>query len=142
MTDHITATIGTRANVYFDGKCVSHGITLADGTEVPTTTVRLSLLKAAVWPDPVQDQGEHNFTYSVLVGDGRLDDGVVVAVPGNADDDGWLQNPLAANFRDIPNYVAFYNAINNDNRWGSFQNGLGELFESPRSIRLGIRAEL
>ena len=52
---------------------------LADGTEVPTTTVRLSLLKAAVWPDPVQDEGEHTFTYSLLVGDGRLDDGVVVA---------------------------------------------------------------
>ena len=33
MTDHITATISTRANVYFDGKCVSHGITLADGTK-------------------------------------------------------------------------------------------------------------
>jgi outer membrane receptor protein involved in Fe transport len=66
----------------------------------------------------------------------------VYPVTGNADDDGWLQNPLAANFRDIPNYVAFYNAINNENRWASFANGLGELFESPRSIRLGIRAEL
>lgn len=33
MTDHITATIQTRANVYFDGKCVSHSITLADGTK-------------------------------------------------------------------------------------------------------------
>ena len=53
--------------------------TLEDGTEVPTTTVRLSLLKAAVWPDPVQDEGEHTFTYSLLVGDGRLDDGTVVA---------------------------------------------------------------
>ncbi len=31
MTDHITATISTRANVYFDGKCVSHSIVLADG---------------------------------------------------------------------------------------------------------------
>ena len=26
-------TVTTRANVYFDGKCVSHGITLADGTK-------------------------------------------------------------------------------------------------------------
>ena len=26
------ASVTTRANVYFDGKCVSHGITLADGT--------------------------------------------------------------------------------------------------------------
>lgn len=27
------ATVTTQANVYFDGKCVSHGITLADGTK-------------------------------------------------------------------------------------------------------------
>ena len=26
-------TLTTQANVYFDGKCVSHGITLADGTK-------------------------------------------------------------------------------------------------------------
>ena len=25
-------SVNTQANVYFDGKCVSHGITLADGT--------------------------------------------------------------------------------------------------------------
>lgn len=25
--------VSTKANVYFDGKCVSHGITLADGTQ-------------------------------------------------------------------------------------------------------------
>ena len=37
MTDSITAalsgTISTRANVYFDGKCVSHSVTLADGSK-------------------------------------------------------------------------------------------------------------
>jgi len=33
MTDQITASITTRANVYFEGKCVSHGITLPDGTK-------------------------------------------------------------------------------------------------------------
>jgi uncharacterized protein YaiE (UPF0345 family) len=27
------ASVGTKANVYFDGRCVSHGITLADGTK-------------------------------------------------------------------------------------------------------------
>ncbi|MEY2654988.1 MAG: hypothetical protein RLZZ524_2016 [Pseudomonadota bacterium] len=27
------ASVGTQANVYFDGKCVSHGVTLADGTK-------------------------------------------------------------------------------------------------------------
>jgi len=26
-------SVGTKANVYFDGRCVSHGITLADGTK-------------------------------------------------------------------------------------------------------------
>lgn len=26
------ASVGTQANVYFDGKCVSHSVTLADGT--------------------------------------------------------------------------------------------------------------
>lgn len=31
MTDKITAAITTRANVYFDGRCVSHTIELADG---------------------------------------------------------------------------------------------------------------
>lgn len=32
-TDSIAnVTLSTRANVYFDGKCVSHGFTLADGT--------------------------------------------------------------------------------------------------------------
>lgn len=27
------AAVATQANVYFDGKCVSHGVTLADGTK-------------------------------------------------------------------------------------------------------------
>ena len=27
------ASVSTRANVYFDGKCVSHSLTLADGSE-------------------------------------------------------------------------------------------------------------
>ncbi len=29
--DHVS--VATKANVYFDGKCVSHSITLADGTQ-------------------------------------------------------------------------------------------------------------
>ncbi|CAI09019.1 pyrimidine/purine nucleoside phosphorylase [Aromatoleum aromaticum] len=28
-----SVTVATKANVYFDGKCVSHGIVLADGTK-------------------------------------------------------------------------------------------------------------
>jgi uncharacterized protein YaiE (UPF0345 family) len=33
MTDLNNVKIHPRANVYFDGKCVSHGIELADGTK-------------------------------------------------------------------------------------------------------------
>jgi uncharacterized protein YaiE (UPF0345 family) len=33
MTDKLTGTVTTRANVYFDGKCVSHTIELPDGTK-------------------------------------------------------------------------------------------------------------
>lgn len=33
-TTHIpSVTVTTQASVYFDGKCISHGITLADGTQ-------------------------------------------------------------------------------------------------------------
>ncbi len=33
-TTHIDgASVATQANVYFDGKCVSHSLTLADGTK-------------------------------------------------------------------------------------------------------------
>jgi len=33
-TTHITgATVATQASVYFEGKCISHGITLADGSK-------------------------------------------------------------------------------------------------------------
>jgi len=33
MTQHYHGvTVATQANVYFDGKCISHSITLADGT--------------------------------------------------------------------------------------------------------------
>ncbi|OUM01006.1 pyrimidine/purine nucleoside phosphorylase [Variovorax sp. JS1663] len=34
MTESLSsATVSTKANVYFDGKCVSHSLTLADGSK-------------------------------------------------------------------------------------------------------------
>lgn len=33
MSEIKNVTVATKANVYFDGKCVSHSITLADGTK-------------------------------------------------------------------------------------------------------------
>ena len=37
-------TVTTQANVYFDGKCVSHGITFADGTKKSVGVVLPSTL--------------------------------------------------------------------------------------------------
>ena len=38
------ATVTTQANVYFDGKCVSHSITLADGTKKSVGVILSSTL--------------------------------------------------------------------------------------------------
>ena len=40
--DHVS--VSTRANVYFDGKCVSHSITLADGSKKSVGVVLPSTL--------------------------------------------------------------------------------------------------
>jgi hypothetical protein len=72
---------------------------------------------------------------------------------GTAEDDGWLRSPLAASFVEIPNYVEFYNAINQQNRWaygtvvanaGTISNsGVGnDLYGTPRQIQLGLKVEL
>ena len=45
MTDKINAVISTRANVYFDGKCVSHSIELPDGTKKSVGVILPSTLK-------------------------------------------------------------------------------------------------
>jgi purine/pyrimidine-nucleoside phosphorylase len=44
MTDLSNATINPQANVYFDGKCVSHSLTLADGTRKSVGVVLPSTL--------------------------------------------------------------------------------------------------
>jgi purine/pyrimidine-nucleoside phosphorylase len=44
MTDKIQALVTTRANVYFDGKCVSHSIQLPDGTKKSVGVILASTL--------------------------------------------------------------------------------------------------
>ena len=44
-TDKIQAAVSTRANVYFDGKCVSHSIELPDGTKKSVGVILPSTLK-------------------------------------------------------------------------------------------------
>jgi purine/pyrimidine-nucleoside phosphorylase len=45
MTDLSQVKINPRANVYFDGKCVSHGIELPDGTKKSVGVILPSTLK-------------------------------------------------------------------------------------------------
>ncbi|HZE91444.1 MAG TPA: pyrimidine/purine nucleoside phosphorylase [Rhizobacter sp.] len=45
MTDKISAAITTRANVYFDGKCVSHSIELPNGAKKSVGVILPSSLK-------------------------------------------------------------------------------------------------
>ncbi|HWP81959.1 MAG TPA: TonB-dependent receptor [Bacteroidota bacterium] len=61
---------------------------------------------------------------------------------GTPYDDGWLTSPLAGQYRDIPNYVAFYRAINLANQY-YYQRATGnEMFGSPRQVRFGVRVEI
>jgi uncharacterized protein YaiE (UPF0345 family) len=45
MTDSLNATVRTRANVYFDGKCVSHSLELADGSKKSVGVILPSSLR-------------------------------------------------------------------------------------------------
>jgi outer membrane receptor protein involved in Fe transport len=60
---------------------------------------------------------------------------------GTDDDDGWLKSPLAAQYIAIPNYLAFYEAINLQNRWGYFLATGNDLWGAPRQIRFGLTVE-
>jgi uncharacterized protein YaiE (UPF0345 family) len=45
MTEQLQGSVATRANVYFDGKCVSHTVTLADGTKKSVGVILPATLK-------------------------------------------------------------------------------------------------
>lgn len=44
MTQQLEGRVQTRANVYFDGKCVSHSVTLADGSKKSVGVILPSVL--------------------------------------------------------------------------------------------------
>jgi len=70
----------------------------------------------------------------------------VYPTTGTAQDDGWLTSPLAAPFAADPQYVAFYKAINQDNRWAYMGAGRGQvgtdIYGAPRQIRVGLKLEM
>jgi hypothetical protein len=70
---------------------------------------------------------------------------------GSPYDDGWLKNEFATAYKDIPNYEAFYRAVNLKNRYaymnvgatgGLGQQGGGDIFGAPRQIIFGVRFEM
>jgi hypothetical protein len=65
----------------------------------------------------------------------------VYPTTGSAQDDGMMTNPLTAGYRSLPDYEAFYRAINSENRWAAF-GPIGDMYGSPRQIRVGMRAEI
>lgn len=60
----------------------NYGVSLLNnckyGHDIKDNVIRLTLLKSATHPDPVQDQGEQNFTYSLLPHSGDFIDGNTV----------------------------------------------------------------
>jgi outer membrane receptor protein involved in Fe transport len=75
----------------------------------------------------------------------------VYPTTGTPYDDGWLKSPLATSYKELPNYEAFYKAINNMNRWGIMQASedpfgggatFGDVYGTPREIRVGMKVEL
>ncbi len=65
----------------------------------------------------------------------------VYQMTGTSEDDGWLSSPFAGTFFGIPNYVDFYRAINNDNRWGYSLATGNDIYSIPRQVRVGLRLE-
>lgn len=60
------------------------------GYDIKDNTMRISLLKGAVYPDPEADMGEHEFTYSLLPHEGDF-------LEGKTAEEAWsLNNPIKA----------------------------------------------
>lgn len=57
---------------------------------------------------------------------------------GVDDDDGWLKNPLAGQFLEIPGYEDLYRAANLENGWSHRLATGNELWGSPRQIIFGM----
>ena len=85
-TDKIQATVSTRANVYFDGKCVSHGIELADGTKKSVGVILPSTLKFNTGAPEVMELVEGECRVRLVGSEGWTSyaGGQSFSVPGNS----------------------------------------------------------
>ena len=76
------ARFETVAQQWVDLSQRDYGVSLLNnckyGHDIKDNVIRLTLLKSATHPDPVQDQGEQNFTYSLLPHTGDFVEGNTV----------------------------------------------------------------
>lgn len=82
--DHVSVT--TQANVYFDGKCVSHGITLADGTKKSVGVILPSTLTFNTGAPEIMECVGGACEYKLAGSDAWVTsgEGEQFSVPGNA----------------------------------------------------------
>jgi len=86
MTDLGNVKINPRANVYFDGKCVSHGIELADGTKKSVGVILPSTLKFNTGAPEVMELVEGECRVRLVGSEGWTSyaGGQSFSVPGNS----------------------------------------------------------
>jgi uncharacterized protein YaiE (UPF0345 family) len=79
-------TVTTQANVYFDGKCVSHGITFADGTKKSVGVILPSTLTFNTGAPEIMECVAGSCEYKLAGSDAwvKSSAGQKFSVPGNA----------------------------------------------------------
>jgi uncharacterized protein YaiE (UPF0345 family) len=79
-------SVTTKANVYFDGKCVSHGITLADGTKKSVGVVLPSALTFNTGAPEIMECVAGSCEYKLAGSDAWVKSaaGEKFSVPGNS----------------------------------------------------------
>ncbi len=86
-TEHYNGvTVTTKANVYFDGKCVSHSITLADGTKKSVGVVLPATLTFNTGAPEIMECVAGSCEYKLKGSDAwiRSSAGEKFSVPGNS----------------------------------------------------------
>jgi uncharacterized protein YaiE (UPF0345 family) len=87
ITDHIAnISVTTQANVYFDGKCVSHGITFADGSKKSVGVVLPSTLTFNTGAPEIMECVAGSCEYKLAGSDAwvKSSPGEKFSVPGNS----------------------------------------------------------
>jgi purine/pyrimidine-nucleoside phosphorylase len=86
-TTHIDGvTVNTQASVYFDGKCVSHGITFPDGTKKSVGVVLPATLTFSTGAPEIMECVAGSCEYKLAGSDAwvRSGPGEKFSVPGNS----------------------------------------------------------